>query len=281
MERLKGHAELQELLGAYALDAVEPEEAELLEHHIQVCPRCRDELAQHREVAALLGYAGASAPEGVWDRIIASLEEPPPALQLTRLTAQPPRPAPGPTISGPQTPPPIHALAHGGPDAAVVPIGRRRRRTIEMRFLVAAAAAAMVVAGLGIAVGRLGRHDVPPVTSQLASPGEVYRAVSADPSARKISLTSADNLYQVAAVITPDGSTHVGPGNLPVLPANETYQVWGIVDGQRISLGVVGTNPTFASFTTPSKVGVLAITIEDQGGVVTSTKTPVLTGAVS
>src|SRR5690606_4393398 len=83
------HDEIAELLGAYALDAVEPEEAAAVEAHLAVCPRCAAEVADHREVAAMLAHSGAPAPEGLWSRISASLEEAPPEMEL-RL----PRPGP-------------------------------------------------------------------------------------------------------------------------------------------------------------------------------------------
>jgi hypothetical protein len=76
------HEEIQELLGAYALNAVDPEEVELVERHLDECPRCRSEVAGHREVATRLGNAGGDAPEGLWDRIASHLEETPPPLRL-------------------------------------------------------------------------------------------------------------------------------------------------------------------------------------------------------
>ncbi|MDQ1416012.1 MAG: hypothetical protein QOF81_1625 [Acidimicrobiaceae bacterium] len=328
MERLTEHAELQELLGAYALDAVEPDEAAAIERHLPTCPRCRTELADHREVAALLGYAGGSAPSGLWDRIIASLEEPPPALRLTRSPLQgagppaaadapgaptrslgetqwnqlpalsdsrgetgPPRPAPiVPDLDaiagqwGPQTPPPIHARApQSDPDASrrsdnVVPIGRGRpRRKFERRLMVAlASAAAVIVAALGIQVGRLEVRK----PQQANLPELAYRVADADPNARHLTLSSADGVHTIRAVIIADGTTYLGPGNLDTLPADETYQMWGVVDGARVSLGVLGNSPTYHAFTTPAVANVLAVTVEPQGGVVSSTKTPVVASVV-
>ena len=80
--RVPAHSELQEMLGAYALDALDPDERALLDEHLPSCPRCRAEVAEHRETAALLAFAGQDAPPGVWDRISASLEEPPPPIDL-------------------------------------------------------------------------------------------------------------------------------------------------------------------------------------------------------
>ena len=57
--------EYSELLGAYALDAVDPDERDRIELHLTECPRCRAEVADHREVAAFLAQPGGSAPDGV------------------------------------------------------------------------------------------------------------------------------------------------------------------------------------------------------------------------
>src|SRR5437899_2768096 len=76
------HVDIEEMLGAYALDAVDGDEREMVERHLADCPRCREEVAEHREVAAQMAYIGAPAPDGLWDRIIANLEDIPPALGL-------------------------------------------------------------------------------------------------------------------------------------------------------------------------------------------------------
>jgi anti-sigma-K factor RskA/putative zinc finger protein len=78
------HDQLRGLLGAFALDAVDPEERETLEAHLATCPRCRAEVADHRETAAMLAAAGAPAPDGVWDRIIGSIDEPIPIERRSR-----------------------------------------------------------------------------------------------------------------------------------------------------------------------------------------------------
>jgi anti-sigma factor RsiW len=73
------HEEIQELLGAYALDAVEPDEAVAIEDHLRDCPRCRAEVAEHRETAAFLAHAGADAPPEVWSRIASTIGDDAPA----------------------------------------------------------------------------------------------------------------------------------------------------------------------------------------------------------
>ena len=79
------HPDVEELLGAYALDALDPDERDAVELHLRDCPRCRAEVTDFRETAALLAFGGADAPPGVWEKIQASLEEAPPRLELARV----------------------------------------------------------------------------------------------------------------------------------------------------------------------------------------------------
>ncbi len=80
-------AEIEELLGAYALDALEPEEAALVEEHLRTCVRCSAEVARHHEVAGLMANSGGDAPGELWDRIAERLE-PVPAPSWDRLAAR-------------------------------------------------------------------------------------------------------------------------------------------------------------------------------------------------
>lgn len=275
MERLNEHEQLQELLGAYALDAVEPDEAAALERHLAMCPRCRAELAEHREVAGLLGYAGAAAPEGVWDRIIAGLEEPPPAMRLARMPIEPPRAEDRPRLVTTSQ----YRSTPERPSSNVVPIERSRRKA-QRRLLVAAVTVAALFAtalGIGLAQLRSPRSDV---TTVSALQQNLWDAAQHAPGARAISLKSVDGTHAVPAVVLPDGRSYLGPGDLPSLTTDETYQLWGQVGADRISLAVMGSSPNYAEFNTPPAVQVLALTIERPGGVVTSSKSPVATALV-
>jgi anti-sigma-K factor RskA len=79
------HDDAQELLGAFALDALEADEADAVDRHVRECPRCRAEVEEYRETAAMLAFGGVDAPPGVWERIQASLEEAPPEMALARV----------------------------------------------------------------------------------------------------------------------------------------------------------------------------------------------------
>jgi len=79
------HEEIKELLGAFALDALDAREINAVDVHLRECPRCRAEVADYRETASLLAFGGLEAPPGIWEKIQASLEEAPPKLELARV----------------------------------------------------------------------------------------------------------------------------------------------------------------------------------------------------
>ena len=69
MNRRLTPAEMDELLGAYALDAVDADERDQIDQYLEENPRARAEVTEHREVAAMMSLAGGQAPDGLWDRI--------------------------------------------------------------------------------------------------------------------------------------------------------------------------------------------------------------------
>jgi anti-sigma factor RsiW len=239
------HAEIESLLGAYALDAVSPEEADAVGRHLRDCPRCRAEVAEHREVAALLADPGRAAPAGLWERISAQLEEPPPAMALTK----------------------------------VVPIRPRRTRPVVWAAAALAAAAAVVIGVLGTEVRRLDTR-VAALQQPLRAVGLQQAALAAvvDPHAQKVDLRSDRTSDTLEAVILPDGQAYVVRAALPALAAGQTYQLWGVVGGStKISLGLLGRQPSTTAFRLdPSQVTMLAVTAEKAGGVVTTDKPAVV-----
>jgi anti-sigma-K factor RskA len=67
------HEHFQELLGAHALHALEPYEVAELEQHLEGCPSCRIELAEHREALAALSPS-LPAPANSWEGIQAVID---------------------------------------------------------------------------------------------------------------------------------------------------------------------------------------------------------------
>lgn len=276
MVGLMNHAEASELLGAYAVDAVEPEEAEAIEAHLETCPRCRDELRSHLEVVGLLAYAGQEAPEGLWDRVVARINDPADSDPVF------------------ETP---HALRLVGFDGTEAPAGARptapratrafRRSGFNRVTGLVAAAAVVVVALMGAEVARLqGRTDhlQGQITAMAGAPtmATVERALAV-PGARRIALKPiSGGTDRLDAVILPGGQGYLYDSRLAPLSSAQTYQLWGVVGDQRISYGVLGSAPAnVVPFRASSGVQALAVTAEVAGGVVTSTHRPVAVGFMS
>jgi len=249
MGRELSHADAGELLGVYALDALDPDEREAVEAHADECGACQAEITQHREVAAFLGPVWTPAPDGLWDRIAESLDETPPPLEM--------------------------------PLAPVVPIQQPSRRSRPM-----AAVAAMVAVAAVAAVGVLGFKVIDDGRridgmNQQALGTEFDRTVNAalaDPSGRHVNLQSADGAVGAEAVVLPDGSGFVTNKHLADLPSNRTYQLWALVGTSRISVGVLGPKVASAGFKAPTSAAGFALTDESAGGVVASANNPVVVG---
>ena len=81
--------ELDELLGAYALDALDDADRRRVEDYLEVSPRAAAEVQAHREVATMLAFTGMDAPDDLWGRIADEIAEqaPPPGPELAKVLA--------------------------------------------------------------------------------------------------------------------------------------------------------------------------------------------------
>jgi Anti-sigma-K factor rskA/Putative zinc-finger len=267
------HHDIEELLGAFALDALDGDERDLVEAHLAGCPRCRAEVEAHRETAGLLANSGERAPEGVWDRIAEALDEAPPALDLARiapLRREAPEPAPA---------------APGGDELA----GRRGAgapRSISLRVAaVTMAVAAALTLFLGVALGhrdsggidRLNR--LADAIQQANVKNAAYAALS-NPQAEQVKLASTDGKASARVVRLPDGTGYLVPTSLATLPAGRVYQLWAVRSDAKISLGVLGAKPEVSAFRMTGPVLAYAVTEEAAGGVATTSNVPVVVGSV-
>lgn len=254
------HDELQTSLGAYALDALDPDEAEMVERHIAECPRCRAEVTAHLETAALIGNFGAQAPEGLWTRIAAEIGG-----------------RSGDDAAGSAVPPVLRSLPpRGEPSTAgAVPIGSARAGRWRLPTALVAAAA-VVIALLGVSVVRLDRR-VQRMQAAVTATGteRAAAAIALDPAHRSVPLRAADGSVAAEVVVAPDGEAYVVASSLPGLPAGRTYQLWGLAGGRVVSLGLLGPEPRLAGFRVDGAVSQLMVTAEPSGGVVVP-DTPVL-----
>jgi anti-sigma factor RsiW len=165
---------MHELVGAYALDALEPDEAEAFETHLTECPKCRAELREHRETAALLAHVGATAPDGVWERIAAELGD-------------------APTDAG-----------------TVLPFGPTKRgrfsSTTARRLLAGAVAAAAALIAVNSTVLIQQRNEIAHLKpSAAASLRALADKAMSDPQSRIAVLRRSDGVVGAEAVVTRDG----------------------------------------------------------------------------
>jgi anti-sigma factor RsiW len=254
MSRDLSHAELRELLGAFALDAVDQDEREAVERHLAECRPCRTEVAEHRDVAAFLAAGWSPAPDGVWDRIAGALEESPPAMRV----------------------PPVVSLDEE----------RARRRSkgagpFRIAVAIGAAAAVVVVALLGVKiVDTSNKVDDLAAASRAGDLAQAAQAAARQPGARTVALRSPDGRASAQAVLLADGTGYLVQNDLPHLGADRTYQLWAVVGAAKISVGVLGPAPGTVAFHAPGDLSALAITDEVAGGVVVSLQQPTVVGTV-
>jgi anti-sigma-K factor RskA len=264
------HEEISELLGAYALDAVEGDEAVAIAAHLEACPRCRDEVARYQQVAAMLANTGADAPSSTWHLIAGRLSRPVAGEQL-------------PDVAPSEMPDLGASATEVGRPAPIVSLAERRGR-MQRRALVAlsaaAAAAIIAVAVLGVDVGRLNhRVNHMAAVSQSGDVTTAARNALLDPSSRRIVLDSTSNSSTRLAevVTTSSGAAYLINSRLGGLPSRQTYQLWALVGGRAISMGLLGAHPTTSAFTlSPADpADTFAITVEPAAGSETPTSPPV------
>ena len=216
-------------------------------------------------MAGALGNSVEEPPEGLWSGIVSRLPE------RQEGTEQVP---PMPRLGGPE-PSPFRT-------ASATPRSKRSRGAVATigAFAVAAAAVAVVL-GIGLVQAN---HKVSNL--QQAAGHQVGATVAAalqTPGHQVVDLDSTTTHRQLAEfVVVPDGRGFLVSSHLPKLHSGSTYQLWGIVGNQAISLGLLGAAPKEATFTMAGSVQPmqLSITAEPAGGSVVPTTSIVATGTV-
>jgi hypothetical protein len=235
------HDEIQELLGAFAIDAVDAEETAAIEAHLGDCPRCRAEVAEMREVAAMLSHSGSDAPEGLWDEISAALTGPPPPL---RLDVREPRSS--------------------------------ARWRIARTALVGVAAASVII--LAIAVVRL-RSDLDDVRRDNRTDVALAAARALEtPDARIARLTGSGD-ERAVAVVQANGQGYLLGSSLPAV-GSRIYQLWGASSSGNITSLGTAPGPGVYAFSADPSISTVMITVESQPASAPTTD-PLVTGTLT
>jgi anti-sigma factor RsiW len=262
------HEATMDFLATYALDAVDGEERAQIEEHLAGCPRCRTELDAFREVTTALGNSVEPLPEGLWSSIASRLperheDERPPMPRLVRGDGD----------------------GHGDvTDETSAGSARSRFARGRLAAVAAIVSVAAVVAVLAVLVVSVVHADNQ--VSQIehgdtaTAPGAVVSALET-PGHQVVNLAGARH-GRVAQFVLADGRGYLVSSSLPTLSADHTYQLWGIVDGRPISLGLLGPSPNRATFTLAgsASASTLAISIEPSRGSVVPSRPLVAQGTI-
>jgi hypothetical protein len=153
----------------------------------------------------------------------------------------------------------------------------------------AAAAVIAVVVGVAALVTVVvhQQHEITRIQAlppaDLATNQEALAARAATtPGAHSIRLIRSDKAPAATAVVLPDGTGYLLPeaNGLPALASSQTYQLWAIADGTKISVGLLGDRPLVGIFRVPAHTAALAVTAEQQPGVTSSVHPPVAFGVI-
>jgi hypothetical protein len=225
--------ELDSLLGARALDAVDPGEREQIDRYLAENPWARAEIDETREVMSLLVEPEEGSP-ALWTRIQEEISRPPEATNVHRLTAPP-----------------------------------RARRPFARRAiaLVAAAAAVVFAVLVGMELGDDGGTRLADRQAQARAAAEEARG---DPESRQAALADTDGVVRARVVRLPDGTGYVTNTALEQLASGRTYQLWALIDDTMgpafVSAGVLGRDPDVAAFRFDGRVRGFAISTERSPG---------------
>ena len=244
------HEEASDLLAAFSLDAVEPDESARIQEHVALCRRCQAEVDAHHEMASALGNSVVPLPAELWESISRRLTGLPVAEDVSI---------------------PVRSLP--APGAPVEPRHRwtRTMHSSRAHFVTAAsvavgAAAMATVLGINLAnannqvahlQGAIGETAHTEVVAALETPGHTL-----------VDLTNAHDRAVAQFVLLPSGRGYLVTSSLPALPSTETYQLWGLTNDNTVSLGLLGRAPHLATFTSAgsSRPHSLGVTVEAAGG---------------
>lgn len=240
--------EVEDLLGAYALDALSPGDAALLREHLAGCEEHAEKASELRATAVRLpAAAGAVAPPAALKRRV---------LSAIAGTSQSETPYRGPLTFRPR--------AERAPKAPRVLAARPPPYAWGAVAAVLVAAFGALVAWNIVLMNR-GANDV----GRLAT-----RATDVRP------LTGTDGgPHGTVVYFAADKMAVVYGDSMPALDSDRTYQLWAITGGRPESIGLMRAEPDGrATVIVPFDTGrssALAVTIEPAGGSDQPTSTPV------
>lgn len=238
-------ADVHTLSGAYALNALPADEQRFFEAHLEACETCRQEVAELRATAAVLGAAAAEpAPATLRAGVLQAIDH-------TRQDGVWAAPAPA-------------------PPGYVMP-----------RPLVIAVAAVfmMVFVGLGATVARLdGRVD-----ALRESQAQVAAVLTAE-DAQVVTVGDATGPHGRVVTSPSHGRTVVVAGGLPVVSSDHVLELWLIDEAGATPAGLFRPDADGRAVhllaSDLAGVDAVGVTVEPRGGSPEPTTTPILLAEV-
>jgi anti-sigma-K factor RskA len=246
--------ELRDLLGAYALGALDDEERARVEDYVLHDADARAELHKLEHAVAWMGHASPRPSEAAWDAVRAEM-----ANDLAGAGTGAPAPTLAPVAATPADD--VDEVDHIGAieadPAPVVDLHARRSRPTWQRLTAIAAAVAIV---LGVGLGML----------------SVFSADDGSDTTT-VALAAPNGRVAVTAEVDTDGTGTIVRSSLPRAPAGHIYQLWSQPDPQTSmhSAGLLGTDPSGHHIRIPAHTHRIAISVEPTGGSTAPTTDPV------
>jgi anti-sigma-K factor RskA len=232
-------AGIHELAAGYALDALDPDERSAYEAHLAECEHCRQELASFwTTTEALAVTASGPAPSpALRDRILADIRAEPPQ-NLVRFEP--------------------------------------RRRRVAPALGAVAATAAVVALGIGLWASNLS-SELDDTRRALARQ-QAAAQVLVDPAAESVALQQGTGRL----IVAPDGQAVLVLDGVDPAPEGKTYEMWIVPGGDLAAANRAGLFPggdgteVVGLEGTVTTGDVVAVTVEDSGGVDAPTTQPIV-----
>jgi hypothetical protein len=251
------NADIHILTGAYACDALDPDELAAFEEHLAHCDACTQEVLELRATAAALALAEAmEPPAGLHERV---LEQ----IAVTR-----------------QQPPVVTSLAEARERRTERTERAERAERASRRWIRPAGwlAGAALLVGV-VALGGVIRQQRTEIDSLHGQANAVTRLLAAG-DARTVSGSVSTGGTATVVVSTTDNGLIFTAAGLPALPAGKAYQIW-LIDAAGVRPGPVlrpvdgAVSPVITGNLDGAQT--IAMTVEPSAGSTQPTTTPVLT----
>lgn len=263
-------ADLHELTGAYALDALPEDERARFEEHLEACAACRAEVAELQATAAGLGgLLDQPPPAGLRDRVLADIDQTPqPAPPDVVVESGKPRGQPG--IGGTSS----EGAGGGGPADELA--GRRGRRPWWAGLQsVAAAVVVILVVGVSIVIANL--YDrIDELETDSAQVAEVLAAPDAD----TITVEGEDGSFARVVVSESRGEAVFLADGMEPVGREQTYELWLIDEAGAVPAGLFDVDEqgraTRVLAGDLQRAAAIGVTVEPAGGSPQPTSDPVM-----